>query len=91
MPSTMVHVRLDEQTKTQAAAALADMGLTLSDAIRVFLTRVAADKALPFALKVPNAATLTAMSEAEEIIRHHQVQFDTAEALIDDLKKNSAA
>jgi addiction module RelB/DinJ family antitoxin len=51
----MVHVRVDENVKAQAAETLASMGLTVSDAIRVFLTRVVADKELPFALKAPNA------------------------------------
>ncbi|WP_370693991.1 type II toxin-antitoxin system RelB/DinJ family antitoxin, partial [Klebsiella pneumoniae] len=49
--TTMVHVRVDENVKAQAAETLASMGLTVSDAIRVFLTRVVADKELPFALK----------------------------------------
>ena len=48
--TTMVHVRVDEHVKAQAAETLALMGLTVSDAIRVFLTRVVADGELPFAL-----------------------------------------
>ena len=59
----MVHVRVDEQVKAQAAAALADMGLSVSDAVRVFLVRIAAEKALPFDLKVPNVKTQAAMRE----------------------------
>jgi DNA-damage-inducible protein J len=59
--TTMVHVRLDENLKAQAAETLASMGLTISDAIRVFLTRVVADKELPFALKVPNATSRVAI------------------------------
>ena len=51
--TTMVHVRVDQNVKTQAAQTLASMGLTVSDAIRVFLIRVVADKELPFALKAP--------------------------------------
>jgi len=46
MPTTsMVHVRIDEQTKAQATETLAAMGLSVSDAVRVFLTRVAAERA----------------------------------------------
>ena len=60
----MVHVRIDKQTKARAAKALADMGLSVSDAVRVLLTRVAAEKALPFEVKAPNAATAAAMQEA---------------------------
>ena len=56
MPATeMVHVRIDKRIKTKAAKTLASMGLSVSDAVRVLLTRVAAEKALPFDVKVPNA------------------------------------
>jgi DNA-damage-inducible protein J len=53
--TTMIHVRVDEQVKAQATEALASMGLSVSDAVRVFLTRIAADKELPFTLKAPNS------------------------------------
>ncbi|WP_338861874.1 type II toxin-antitoxin system RelB/DinJ family antitoxin (plasmid) [Mycetohabitans rhizoxinica] len=59
--TTMVHIRIDEALKAQAAQTLASMGLTVSDAIRVFLTRVVADKALPFATEAPNAASCAAL------------------------------
>lgn len=88
--TTMVHVRVDENVKAQAAETLASMGLTVSDAIRVFLTRVVADKELPFALRVPNAETRAAMAEADEIARAHRARFATADALFDDLEKNSS-
>jgi DNA-damage-inducible protein J len=65
MPATeMVHIRIDKRVKAQATKALSAMGLSVSDAVRVLLTRVAAEKALPFDLKVPNAATAAAMKEA---------------------------
>jgi DNA-damage-inducible protein J len=65
MPATeMVHIRIDKRVKAKAAKALSAMGLSVSDAVRVLLTRVAAEKALPFELKVPNAATAAAMKEA---------------------------
>jgi DNA-damage-inducible protein J len=60
----MVHVRIDKRTKARAAKALAAMGLSVSDAVRVLLTRVAAEKSLPFEIKTPNAATVAAMEEA---------------------------
>jgi DNA-damage-inducible protein J len=67
MPATeMVHVRIEKRIKTQAAKTLASMGLSVSDAVRVLLTRVAAEKALPFELKVPNAKTASAMQEARK-------------------------
>ena len=67
--TAMVHVRVDETLKAQAADTLAAMGLSLSDAVRVFLTRVVAEQGLPFELKAPNAATRAALAEAEAIIR----------------------
>ncbi|MFT5534568.1 MAG: DNA-damage-inducible protein J [Burkholderiaceae bacterium] len=87
--TTMVHVRVDEKIKAQATETLAAMGLSVSDAVRVFLMRVVADKQMPFALKVPNSETLTAMAEANEIVRTHRARFDTATELFDDLEKNS--
>ena len=62
----MVHVRVEKRIKAQAARTLAAMGLSVSDAVRVLLTRVAAEKALPFEVKVPNATTAAAMREARK-------------------------
>lgn len=59
MPSTMIHIRIDEELKEDATKALAAMGLTLSDAVRVLLTKVAIEQRLPFELKVPTAPTIT--------------------------------
>jgi DNA-damage-inducible protein J len=67
MPATeMVHVRVEKRIKAQAAKTLAAMGLSVSDAVRVLLTRVAVEKALPFEVKVPNASTAAAMREARK-------------------------
>ena len=52
----MLHVRIDERVKDEATEALEAMGLSVSDAVRIFLTRVAADKEIPFALRVPAKA-----------------------------------
>lgn len=87
--SSMVHVRVDERLKADSAALLASMGLSVSDAVRVFLMRVVAEKQLPFALKAPNAETLAAMKEADEIVSARRARFATAEELFDDLEKNS--
>jgi DNA-damage-inducible protein J len=54
--TSMLHVRAGEQTKEQATEALAAMGMSVSDAVRLFLHRVVADQAFPLELKVPNAA-----------------------------------
>ena len=87
--TTMVHVRVDEQVKAQATETLAAMGLSVSDAVRVFLMRVVAEQQMPFALKAPNAETRVAMAEADEIARTRHARFGTAAELFDDLEKNS--
>jgi len=88
--TSMVHVRVDEQLKAQAAETLAAMGLSISDAVRVLLMRVVAEKQMPFALKVPNAETRVAMAEADKIARTRRARFSNAAELIDDLEKNSS-
>jgi DNA-damage-inducible protein J len=63
---TMVHVRVDEKTKAKATKALAAMGISVSDAVRILLMRVAAEQALPFEVKVPNKMTVKAMQDADK-------------------------
>lgn len=65
MTTTMVHVRVDEKIKQNATKTLAGMGLSVSDAVRMLLVRVAAEKALPFDVKVPNPTTVKAMRAAD--------------------------
>lgn len=60
----LVQTRIDGAIKEEAAAVLAAMGLTVSDAVRLMLTRVAHDKALPFEPLTPNAVTVQAMKDA---------------------------
>ena len=65
MPANaVVRARIDEHIKEEATAVLAAMGLTVSDAFRIMLTRVAREKALPFEPLVPNDVTIEAMKEA---------------------------
>jgi DNA-damage-inducible protein J len=78
----MVHVRIEQGVKDKAAKALANMGLSVSDAIRMMLVRVAAEEALPFDVRVPNATTVKAMEAAD---RGEGKRFDSAEALFKDL------
>ena len=87
--STMLHVRVDEKIKTQASDALAAMGLSLSDAVRILLKRVVNDQAFPLELKVPNGQTRAAMEEARTISKARTARFNSAIALIDDLEKAS--
>jgi DNA-damage-inducible protein J len=65
LASSMVHIRVDGKVKAEAAETLAAMGLTVSDAVRLLLTRVAAEKAMPFEVRVPNRATQTAIEAGE--------------------------
>ena len=62
--NAVVRARIDERTKAEAAAVLKTIGLSLSDAFRLLLVRVAAEKALPFDPLVPNAETVEATKAA---------------------------
>jgi DNA-damage-inducible protein J len=85
MPSdAVVRARIDRQVKEKAASVLADMGLSVSDAIRLLLVRVAAEKALPFDIKVPNAETQAAMNEPRRKQRFTGVSDLMAELNADD-------
>ncbi len=64
--TTMVHVRVNEKVKEKAAETLAEMGMSVSDAVRMLLVRVAAEKALPFEVRAPNATTEKAMKAADK-------------------------
>jgi DNA-damage-inducible protein J len=64
MANTVVRARIDARVKEEAAAVLASIGLTVSDAFRLMMVRIAKDKALPFEPLVPNAETIEAMLEA---------------------------
>jgi DNA-damage-inducible protein J len=83
--SSMLHVRIDDEVKKQATEALAAMGLSASDAVRLLFHRVVADQAFPLELKVPNAATREAMAEADSIVADRRARFADGEALIGDL------
>lgn len=62
--NAVVRARVDEKVKKEAAAVLAAVGLTTSDAVRLLLTRIAREKALPFEPLIPNETTIAAMREA---------------------------
>ncbi|HKT15752.1 MAG TPA: type II toxin-antitoxin system RelB/DinJ family antitoxin [Allosphingosinicella sp.] len=64
--NALVQTRIDGAVKEEAATVLAAMGLTVSDAVRLMLTRVAREKALPFEPLIPNETTIAAMKEARE-------------------------
>ena len=79
---TVVRARIDSDTKARATEALHAMGLTVSDAIRLMLLRVAEEKRLPFAVQAPNATTLKAMKELDE---GKGKRFASAEELLEDI------
>ena len=87
--TTMVHVRVDEKIKAQAAETLSSMGLTISDAVQVFLIRIVADKELPFTLKAPNETSRLAIAEADQIVQSRSARFATADALLNGLEEAS--
>ncbi len=62
--NTVVRARIGEHIKEEATVVLAAMGLTISDAFRIMLTRIAREKALPFEPLVPNEETIKAMKQA---------------------------
>jgi DNA-damage-inducible protein J len=65
MPTNdVVRARIDAKTKAEASAVLATIGLTVSDAFRLLMLRVAQDKALPFEPLIPNAETIAAIEES---------------------------
>jgi DNA-damage-inducible protein J len=64
MTNTVVRARINEQVKKEAAAVLATIGLTVSDAFRLMMMRIVNDKALPFEPLMPNAETIEAMKAA---------------------------
>ena len=79
---TVVRARIDRDTKARATEALHAMGLTVSDAIRLMLLRVADEKRLPFAVQVPNPTTVEAMKELEE---GRGKRFSNADELFEDI------
>jgi DNA-damage-inducible protein J len=88
--TTMLHVRVDDALKTQAAEVLAGVGLTVSDAVRILLTRVTKEGGLPAGLTVDadaydawfRAKVQEAMTDPRPAVGHEQV-MDDAQALID--------
>ena len=83
MPANaLVQTRINSAVKHEAATVLATMGLTVSDAVRLLLTRVAHDKALPFEPLTPNDVTIAAMREARA---GKLPRFDSVESLMADL------
>ena len=67
--TSFIRTRIDPAVKAEAKAVLKTLGLTLSDTLRLTLTRIARDRGLPFELKQPNNATREAMAETHSLHR----------------------
>jgi DNA-damage-inducible protein J len=88
MPSqNVVRARIDTDLKNEASAVLSKMGLSVSDAIRMMLVRVATEQKLPFDVKVPNLETQAAIREARA---GKGMRFSSIEALMADLGDEEA-
>jgi DNA-damage-inducible protein J len=85
-----VRVRIDPVLKDEAALVLDSLGLTISDVMRMTLTRIAREKALPLELTRPNAETLAAMEEARQIRTAASGRFNQADAVFDALDKSAS-
>ena len=85
--STMLHVRMDTEMKRKATETLAAMGLTASEAVRLFFHRIAVDQAFPFELKVPNARTRRAMAEVDEMVKTRAARFASADEMFAELEE----
>ena len=87
--TSMLHVRVDDRLKTEAAERLSNVGLTISDAVRILLTRVAKEGALPAGLAVDpdaydawfRAKVQEALADSRPVMPHPKV-MDEAQALI---------
>ena len=83
---TYVRARIDTRTKELASAALEAMGLSVSDAIRLLMIRIAEEHRLPFTVKVPNATTRKAITELES---GKGKRLNSISDLMDDLHANN--
>ena len=88
-PSSMLHVRLDNELKAKATEALAAMGLTASDAVRLLFHRIAVDQVFPLELKVPNAETRAAIEESRRSIKAGGVRFTAAQEVFNALDQEA--
>jgi DNA-damage-inducible protein J len=86
--TSMLHVRIDTELREKAMTALDSIGLSASEAVRLLFHRIVAEQAFPLELKVPNATTLEAMREIDEMIRTSKPpRFATADELFEALDR----
>jgi DNA-damage-inducible protein J len=85
--NAVVRARIDGQIKEEASIVLASIGLTVSDAVRLMMTRIAKEKALPFEPLVPNDETIAAMKQARA---GNVDSFDNVDSFMDDLNADDS-
>jgi DNA-damage-inducible protein J len=84
-----VRTRINDTVRDDAAAVLSELGLTVSDVMRMILTRIAREKAVPVELFTPNPVTRAAMLEAQQIMAARQNRFATGKDLLNGLEEES--
>lgn len=87
MATSMLHVRIDDDLKAKATETLSAMGLSASDAVRMLFHRIVAEQAFPLELKVPNAETLAAMAEIEQMKAEGKARFRNADEMFASLER----
>ena len=91
MAKVATNISIDEEIKPKAQAMLAEFGLDLSTAVNMFLRQMLREEAIPFEVRkeIPNAVTLAAMAEAEEMEKHPELAktYSSVDALLEDLLK----
>ena len=90
--TSMLHIRVDDDIKEQAAAALTTMDLSVSDAVRLFVRRVVVDQAFSLELQVPNAEMQAAMNKSRAMVAKRRIgesRFALANKMFTDLEKSS--
>ena len=81
--NTVIRARIDEHLKDEATAILATMGLTVSDFLRIGLTKVVSEQGLPFEMRTPNQLTAETLIKSERGEDLHRAE--NADALFDEL------
>ena len=84
----IVHIRVDDQVKEKATNVLGVVGLSPSEAVRLFRRRVVLENGYPRELKLPNAATLGAIDEADEILAQNRTRLLSPDKVFNELEKS---
>ena len=82
-------LKLDPTVKNEAQAIFAQLGLTLGEAVNLFLNQVRLNNGLPFELKIPNAMTQQVLKEAQEGVNMETLTFEEQKAQMDAIRANA--